>query len=97
MSILVPETVTWYNRNKSDRLLMKNVATLRNKIKEITEERKKGLNKSSFEEGNNLLHILLTDDLFKDDFEAICDKTITFFIAGNQTTAFTTANMLMFF
>ena len=76
---------------------MKNLASLRNKIKEITEERKKGINKSSFEEGNDLLHILLTDDLFKDDFEAICDKTITFFIAGSQTTAFTTANMLMFF
>ena len=71
-----------------------NVDTLQSRILEIIQQRKSGESLSSFE-GADLLSILITADLFKDDPKAIMDECLTFIFAGSQTTASTTANVIM--
>ena len=60
----------------------KNIHVLKTKLKEIIEERRKGDSKSILD-SPDLLSILVTDDLFKDDLEGIMDECITFFFAGS--------------
>ena len=43
----------------------------------------------------DFLTILLTEDLFKDDFKRIIDELLTFFFAGSQTSSVAMQNLIM--
>ena len=64
----------------------------------MIEERRQGLSKSNFEgEGQaDLLGILISNDLFKDDNDKIMDEVIAFGFAGTETLAITTSNLLFY-
>jgi cytochrome P450 len=44
----------------------------------------------------DLLSILLSDDLFKDDDKMIIDECLTFFFAATQTSSMTLQNMIYY-
>lgn len=44
----------------------------------------------------DLLSILLSDDLFKNDTSAIIDECLTFFFAGSQTSSIALQNMIYY-
>ena len=54
------------------------------------------LSNKSLEEQGDLLAILLSDDLFKDNDKLIIDECLTFFFAGTQTSSIASQNMLMY-
>ena len=64
----------------------------------MVEERRQSLSKSNVEgEGPaDLLSILISNDLFKDDNNKIIDEIMTFSLAGTDTTAISTANLLFY-
>lgn len=63
-----------------ERDILANAKSLRNSIAEIIERRKKEILKdSSLLERGDLLTIMLTDDLFKDNNEGMIDEILTFF------------------
>ena len=47
------------------------------------------------EDKGDLLSILLSDDLFKNDDKMIVDECLTFFFAATQTSSMSTGNMLI--
>mmetsp|Transcript_30638 Transcript_30638/g.30113 ORF Transcript_30638/g.30113 Transcript_30638/m.30113 type:complete len:229 (+) Transcript_30638:599-1285(+) len=49
----------------------------------------------TYEDKGDLLHILLTDDLFKTDDKMIVDECLTFFFAASQTSSMSFQNMLL--
>jgi cytochrome P450 len=68
---------------------------LRENIKKIILDKKKEAEKDkSLLEKGDLMTILLSDDLFKDDIEMIIDECLTFFLAGTQTTSALVGNTI---
>ena len=47
------------------------------------------------ESKGDLLTILLTDDLYKDNNKRIVDEAMTFYFAGAQTTAVALSNLIL--
>lgn len=61
----------------------KNIEVLREFLDKIVEKRKVDMARESYEDKGDLLSILLSDDLFKNDKNAIIDECLTFFFAGS--------------
>mmetsp|Transcript_30476 Transcript_30476/g.29857 ORF Transcript_30476/g.29857 Transcript_30476/m.29857 type:complete len:111 (+) Transcript_30476:363-695(+) len=72
---------------QKERELLENIRTIRGELKKLVLEKKEKLEKNSAEaEKGDLMTILLSDDIFKDDIEMTLDECLTFFAAGTQTT-----------
>ena len=69
---------------------------IRNFVRNYIQQRKKGLNKSKFNNGQDFLDYLLADDYFSQNEILIVDEILDFFIAATQTTASTTQTILHF-
>lgn len=59
----------------------------------MNKKREAEKDKSLLERGD-LMTILLSDDLFKNDIEMIIDECLTFFLAGTQTTSALVGNTI---
>ena len=55
------------------------------------------MKQQDYKHENDILSLILTDDLFKDNDEMIVDESITFIVAGTQTTAVTTSNLICYY
>ncbi len=84
---LFPELVSWYIFPEEKEIL-RNINALRQNLKDMIEERKRNAKSDPSElEKGDLMTILISDELFKDDIEMIIDECLTFFMAGTQTTS----------
>jgi cytochrome P450 len=84
-----------YLLKPSCRHYYKNVMSVRNAVQRIIDDRRSGLNKGIFEDGD-LLSILLSDSHYSGDDEKTKDELIFFFIAGNETVKSTSTNTTCF-
>ena len=82
---IFPETVHWY-LFASDRENRYNIEKLRELFAGVVKRRREGGNKDK----HDLLAILLSDELFKDDEKMILDECLTFFFAATETSSMTT-------
>ena len=83
----------------ADREYKHNIKCIRDFCEKIIEERKNQLDgpeKDKFVNNPDLLTILLSDDLFKNNNKAMIDEIITFFLAGSFTLRSVNSNMLMY-
>lgn len=76
--------------------LDRNLTSLRDMIYKICDETRAKHSKEELEQMGSLMSILLTDDLYKNNQYSIANEVITFFLAGTQTVALSTANALMY-
>jgi cytochrome P450 len=76
--------------------LDKNLKRLRDFISTLCENSKSKYSVSELEKQGSLISILLTDDLYKENNLAIANEIITFFFAGTQTVALSSANAMMY-
>ena len=84
---LYPSMINHYFTPK-DQEIKHNIQTLRNNIRDlIIDKKNKALKDPSELEKGDLMTILISDDLFKDNIEMIIDECLTFFMAGTQTTS----------
>lgn len=69
-----------------DKEIKENIRTVRNEILNVIRQKQELIkqNPSELEKGD-LLSILLSDDLFKDNDKRLIDESLTFFSAGTQT------------
>jgi len=83
--------------SRVDREIKTNCKVLRDKILEFVVQKKEKLkNDPSGYKNGDLLTILISDDLFKDNEEMIIDEVITFFFAGSATTSALMANTIAY-
>jgi cytochrome P450 len=68
---------------------------LRTLFEKIVEKRRK-CSQDELNSRADLLSILHTDDLFKDNNKLIIDECLTFFFAGSQTSSIPTQNIVMY-
>jgi cytochrome P450 len=83
----------------ADREFKRNIRRVREFCEKIIEERKKhmeGPEKEKYINYPDLLTILLSDDMFKNNNKAIIDEIITFFLAGSFTIRSTNSNLFMY-
>jgi len=91
--ILFPELFTFY-LSREDKEILFNARQVRAYIRSLIEERAKEMDGGK--EGD-LLGILLQDEeVFAHNYEMIIDECVTFFIAGSQTTANATSNLICY-
>lgn len=93
INLLFPELLR-FNIMKEDRELKQNSYLTRQFLHQIIKERRQGINKNSLEHAEDLLTILLRDDLYSNNDEAIIDECMTFIIASTQTTSLAISNLL---
>ena len=63
--------------------MITNIKTLRNDIKQLILDKKENAIKDpKLLESGDLITVLLSDELFKNDIEMIVDECLTFFLAG---------------
>ena len=89
-----PSTTDW-TWTAADRRAVRNIASLRTVLRGIVSDRRKGIS-HSYDDGTDLIGILLTSDLFRDDENAMIDEVIVMFLAGMKTVAVSTANLISF-
>jgi cytochrome P450 len=95
---IIPYLMFFYY-SAADREYKRNIKCIRDFCEKIIEERKNQLNgpeKDKFVNNPDLLTILLSDDLFKNNNKAMIDEIITFFLAGSFTLRSVNSNMLMY-
>ena len=93
--VLFPET-TKYFVLPQDKEIWNNVMTLRGLLETFVEERRQQIKDGTASDFGDLLAILLTDDLFKNNNKMIIDECLTFFFAATQTSSMSTQNMLFY-
>lgn len=93
-ALFIPALFT-YQITAADKRFFTNCKYLRDYIKGIINERKKG-NKGGLAVGDNLdmISMLLQDDNYKNNIEDIVDDVIVMFIAGTKTVQGTTTNFI---
>lgn len=93
--MLFPELRPYFI-SKKDRELGRNIENMRSFIQELIQERKLSDEKNGYDplHHKDFLSILIHDPIFQD--EMIVDECLTFFLAGSQTTAVTTANAICY-
>jgi len=78
-----------------ERELLTNVKVLRESVKNIIKNKIKQAEMNPLEkEKGDLMTILISDEIFKDDIEMIIDECLTFFMAGTQTTSALVGNTI---
>ncbi len=94
---IIPYLMFFYY-SAADREYKRNIKCIRDFCESIIEERKKNLKEDKEKYINNpdLLTILLSDDMFKDNNKSMIDEIITFFLAGSFTLRSTNSNMFMY-
>lgn len=80
--ILLPYIMFFYY-SKADKEFLQNTKAVRGFAKELLLKRREKMREPDYVESADLLSILLTDDLFKDNEESIIDECMTFFLAGS--------------
>lgn len=84
---LYPQLTNHYIFPK-EREILHNVKNLRQNIKDlITSKQKAAIENPSELDNGDLMTILISDPLFKDNIEMIIDECLTFFMAGTATTS----------
>ena len=74
----------------------RNVASVRNAIQQIIDDRRAGKTKSTSGENDDLLAILLSSELYRGDDEKTKDELIIFFLAGNETIKTSSTNTVCY-
>jgi cytochrome P450 len=88
--------VFWY-LTPSDRANRANIFKLRDLFLGVIQRRRAALiSDPSAPAKNDLLSILLSDDLFKNNDKMVVDECLTFFFAATQTSSMTTQNMFVY-
>ena len=91
--ILFPSLATYY-LTPHERELKANCIAVRNFVSQIVDKRRlEMINKNQVRE--DLLSLLLEDPLFNENNEAIIDELLTIFLAGSQSTANVTQNLIL--
>jgi len=83
INIIFPE-LTGYPIDPSDRIHTRNCQHFNNFLQRIMDERRSG-HKSSYDNGADLLSILLSSEIFVNDDDLIKGEIFTFFFAGMKT------------
>lgn len=94
LNILIPE-IRQHHIQPSDRRYARNVDRFNDLVQRILTERRQG-ESSSYDESNDLLSILTSSDLFKNDDELIKNEVFTFFLAGMKTIQISTTNLIFY-
>jgi cytochrome P450 len=95
---VVPYLMFFYY-SAADREYKRNIKCIRDFCEKIIEERKsqlEGPEKDKFVNNPDLLTILLSDDMFKNNNKAMINEIITFFLAGSFTLRSVNSNMFMY-
>jgi len=87
--------LAYYDFTGSERRLTRNCERIRALFRDTIRSRKSGKNKS-YDDGDDLLSILLTDPMFVNDEEKMIDELLTIFLAGSKTVQITTNNLLCY-
>ena len=74
----------------------RNVLRMRAAIRQIMDDRRKGLRKGSFGDDGDLLGILLQNELYSGDEEKTIDELVIFFLAGNETVKTSSTNTVCY-
>ena len=69
--------------SRKDRELLKNIAILRNYVKDMIKERRTEMKKDNYQDKGDLLTIFLHDEIFANNDDRIIDECLTFFFAGS--------------
>eukprot|EP00347_Sterkiella_histriomuscorum_P011732 403371320 len=93
--LVFPELYPYYI-SREDKELAFNSLQVRNYISNLIQIKKDIYQKTKTYQGDDLLTILLQDEIFQGHDEMILDECVTFFIAGSQTTAVTTSNLICY-
>ena len=91
---LFPE-LTPYLITSNCRRYGRNVQSVRNAIQEVIDHRRQGKTKSTTGE-EDLLSILLSSELYRNDDEKTKDELIIFFLAGNETIKTSSTNTVCY-
>jgi len=95
---VIPYLMFFYY-SSADREYKRNIKCIRDFCEKIIIERKQqleGPEKDKFVNNPDLLTILLSDDMFKNNNKAMIDEIITFFLAGSFTLRSVNSNMFMY-
>ncbi len=95
---IIPYLMFFYY-SSADKEYKRNINRIRDFCEKIIEERKNqliGPDKEKYVNNPDLLTILLSDDMFKNNNKAMIDEIITFFLAGSFTLRSVNSNMFMY-
>jgi cytochrome P450 len=84
-----------YGVSATCRRYKRNVQSMRQGIRKIIESRKSGNSQSAFEDGGDLLSILLSSELWAGNIEKTIDELIMMIMAGNETIMVSMTNTIM--
>lgn len=93
--IMFPSTAEWEFPAMNARFV-RNSRRMREHIKKLINDRKAGISKSYHEGQTDLLDIIIEEELYKNDLDAMVDEMIVLFIAGMKTIQITTTNLVQY-
>lgn len=79
-----------------ERELKQNVTNFRNFLQALVDERRAQMTKPDYTSKGDLLHLLLTVDIFKDNDVLIIDECVAFMIASTNATSLLIANTIYY-
>lgn len=94
LNVLVPE-ISDYHLTPADRRYSRNCDRFKTFIQRILMERKSGKSKT-YGDNDDLLSILTSADVFKNDNDAIEHEIFGFFMAGMKTIQISTTNLIYY-
>jgi cytochrome P450 len=92
---MFPSTAEWEFPALNGRFV-RNSMRMREHIKKLINDRRAGLSKSYHEGQIDLLDIIIEEELYKNDIDAMIDEMIVLFVAGMKTIQITSTNMVQY-